>query len=61
MIKLSQVEPKVAELVTLRYFAGMTIVESASILGISPRTVDAWWAYARAWLATELGGERPES
>jgi RNA polymerase sigma factor (TIGR02999 family) len=52
--RLAAVQPKVAQLVTLRYFGGMTIPESAEALGVSPRTADAWWAYARAWLAADL-------
>jgi RNA polymerase sigma factor (TIGR02999 family) len=53
--RLAKREPKVAELVTLRYFGGLTVPEAAASLGVSPRTVDAWWAYARAWLAADLG------
>ena len=52
--RLAAAEPKVADLVTLRYFGGMTISEAAETLGIAPRTADAWWAYARAWLAADL-------
>lgn len=33
---------------------GLTLAECAESLGISPRTADTWWAYGRAWLATEL-------
>jgi DNA-directed RNA polymerase specialized sigma24 family protein len=47
----------VAELVKLRYFAGLTIKEAADLLGVSARTADSWWAYVRAWLLTELQGE----
>jgi RNA polymerase sigma factor (TIGR02999 family) len=59
LTKLATSEPKVAELVTLRYFAGMTIPEAAAQLQISPRTADAWWAYAKAWFqaALQLPGE----
>ena len=52
--RLAAVQPKVARLVTLRYFGGLTIPEAAETLGVSPRTVDSWWAYARAWLAADL-------
>jgi RNA polymerase sigma factor (TIGR02999 family) len=52
--RLAAVEPRVADLVTLRYFGGRTIREAADDLGIAPRTADAWWAYARAWLAADL-------
>jgi RNA polymerase sigma factor (TIGR02999 family) len=52
--KLAETDPQAAELVKLRYFAGLTIPEAAEVLGISPRTADSWWAYARAWLLAEL-------
>lgn len=52
--RLTAAEPKVAELVKLRYFAGLSIPQAAATLGISPRTADAWWAYARAWLMGAL-------
>ena len=46
-----------ADLVKLRYFAGLSIDETAAILGMSPRTADRRWAYARAWLRQEMLGE----
>jgi RNA polymerase sigma factor (TIGR02999 family) len=52
--RLTVAEPQVAELVKLRYFAGLSIPQAAATLGISPRTADAWWAYARAGLLGEL-------
>lgn len=52
---LAEAEPAVAELVTLRYFGGMTVREAADVLGIAPRTADAHWAYARAWLSVAMG------
>jgi hypothetical protein len=55
MDRLAAAEPQVAELVTLRYFAGQSLPQAAT-LGISPRTADRWWAYARAWLLGELQG-----
>lgn len=55
LTRLQQTDAAVAELVSLRCFSGLTIAETADVLGISPRTADAWWAYARAWLKTELG------
>lgn len=51
---LAAVRPDAAELVTLRYFGGLTIRETAEVLGVSPRTADARWAYARAWLLAEI-------
>ena len=52
--RLAAVEPKVAEHVILRYFGGRTLREAAEDLDIAPRTADAWWAYARAWLAADM-------
>jgi RNA polymerase sigma factor (TIGR02999 family) len=43
-----------AELVQLRYFAGLTSEQAAQVLGISPATADRWWTYARAWLRHEI-------
>jgi len=54
LAQLAAAEPQIAELVKLRYFAGMTIPEAAEVLSVAPRTADAWWAYARAWLRSEL-------
>jgi RNA polymerase sigma factor (TIGR02999 family) len=49
--------PQKAELVKLRYFAGLTEQEAAEVLGISRPTAARWWAYARAWLYDRLGRE----
>jgi RNA polymerase sigma factor (TIGR02999 family) len=54
LTRLSETEPQVAELVKLRYFAGLTIPQAAAQLKISPRTADAWWAYAKAWFQAAL-------
>jgi RNA polymerase sigma factor (TIGR02999 family) len=54
LTKLASSEPEVAELVRLRYFAGLTIPEAATVLGIAPRTANDWWSFARAWLLGEL-------
>ena len=56
LTKLAASEPAVAELVKLRYFAGLTIRQAAEVLGVAPRTADSYWAYARAWLLAELQG-----
>jgi RNA polymerase sigma factor (TIGR02999 family) len=53
--RLHAVDPAVAALVRLRYFAGMTIPQAAAALGVAPRTADGFWAYAKAWLLEELG------
>jgi RNA polymerase sigma factor (TIGR02999 family) len=52
--RLSVEQPRLAELVQLRHFSGLTLAQCAEILGVSARTADTWWAYARAWLAVEL-------
>ena len=48
-----------AEVVKLRYFAGLTVPQTAEILSISPRTVDSLWAFARAWLLRKIEGALP--
>jgi RNA polymerase sigma factor (TIGR02999 family) len=53
--KFESVDRQAAQVVKLRIFAGMTIEESAQALGVSTRTADRSWAYARAWLSRELG------
>lgn len=55
LTELSEVDPRAAELVKLRYFAGLTCKEAADALGISPRTADRTWLYARTWLLNRLG------
>jgi RNA polymerase sigma factor (TIGR02999 family) len=55
--RLSGSNPQAAELVKLRYFAGSSNDEAASLLGISPRKANQVWAYARAWLREELGDD----
>jgi RNA polymerase sigma factor (TIGR02999 family) len=52
--KLAAVEPLGAELVKLRFFAGLSNVEAARTLGLAERTAKRAWAYARAWLHEEL-------
>jgi RNA polymerase sigma factor (TIGR02999 family) len=54
LTRLEAAEPQVAELVKLRYFAGLTIPQAAAHLGIAPRTADAWWSYAKAWFQAAL-------
>jgi RNA polymerase sigma factor (TIGR02999 family) len=54
--RLKAVDPQAVELVHLRYFAGLSVADSAEMLGISPRTADRVWAFARAWLHREIAG-----
>jgi len=52
---LERDEPRLAAVVTMRVFAGMSIEESAEALDLSPATVKRDWLYARAWLAEQMG------
>ena len=57
LCQLARDDPQTAELVKLRYFAGLSNKQSAELLGISPRTADFRWAFARAWLFERIAGE----
>ena len=59
--RLAQVAPGKAELVKLRFFAGLTCAEAAQMLGISVATAERYWTYARVWLYCELYGDLPPS
>jgi RNA polymerase sigma factor (TIGR02999 family) len=52
--RLAEEEPTIAQVVKLRYFAGLTIEQAASALNLSIRTANRHWAYARAWLYQQL-------
>ena len=52
---LAEADAQAAELVKLRYFAGLSIPEAAEALNLSPRSADRLWAYARAWLRRAIG------
>jgi DNA-directed RNA polymerase specialized sigma24 family protein len=52
--KLAEQEPAKAELVNLRFFAGLSLAEAAACLGISQATAKRYWAVARAWLFAAL-------
>jgi RNA polymerase sigma factor (TIGR02999 family) len=54
---LAEIEPQTAQLVKLRYFAGLTNKQSAELLGISPRKADSLWAYAKVWLHERITRE----
>lgn len=56
--QLASADPRAAELVKLRYFAGLTGDEAAEVLGVAPRTADLLWAYARGWLYKKLRDRR---
>jgi RNA polymerase sigma factor (TIGR02999 family) len=54
--KLQAKDPRAAELVKLRFFAGLTRHQAAEALGVSVATADNDWAYAKGWLKTEMAG-----
>jgi len=54
LARFSEADPVRAEVVKLRYFAGLTVQETAEALGVSPRTVDNHWRVARTWLHLHL-------
>ena len=56
LTRLAAADPELARMVELRYFTGLTIEETAKVLGVSPRTTKRNWAYARAWLKREMDG-----
>jgi DNA-directed RNA polymerase specialized sigma24 family protein len=56
LTQLAATNPQAAELVKLRYFAGLTVPQAARALGMSPRKADFLWAYARAWLLQKIEG-----
>ena len=60
MERLATLNPRQAQIVEMRFFAGLALKEVAGFLGVSPRTVDGDWSMARAWLRRELHG-RTES
>ena len=55
LTRLKELDPRQTEIVELLYFTGMTQVEVAKALKVSPRTVNREWRLARAWLHDEVG------
>jgi len=53
--RLKLERPRLAQLVTLRFFAGLSIEDAATALGISPATAKRDWSFARAWLLDAMG------
>ena len=60
LTKLAAEEPEKAELVKLRYFAGLSVEEAADALGISRTTASRYWTYARVWLFSELSDDEAD-
>ena len=61
LTKLAKESPARAELVKLRFFAGLTVSEAAEVLGISLATAERYWTYARTWLYAELADVKDSS
>jgi DNA-directed RNA polymerase specialized sigma24 family protein len=61
LIELAAIDKSAADLVHLRYFAGLSIPDAAEVLKISPRTAARLWAYARAWLRQKIEGLGPSA
>jgi RNA polymerase sigma factor (TIGR02999 family) len=57
--QLEAEDPQLAEVVRLRYYTGLSVEETASVLGVSISTLTREWRYARAWLASRLGDASP--
>jgi RNA polymerase sigma factor (TIGR02999 family) len=57
LTRLEVEQPEVAAVVKLRYFAGLTTEQAGETLGLSPRTANRHWAYAKAWLYQQLSGD----
>jgi len=55
--RLTGQDAQSAQVVKLRYFAGLTIPQAAEAMGISPRKADLLWSFARAWLRREMKEE----
>ena len=57
LTQLAATDAAAVELVKLRYFAGLTLAQAAEALGISARTADRTWVYARSWLYDKLNAD----
>jgi RNA polymerase sigma factor (TIGR02999 family) len=60
LTRLAALDPEKARVVELRFFAGLTDAESAAVLGVSTRTIERHWRFAKAWLRKELAGSTGE-
>jgi RNA polymerase sigma factor (TIGR02999 family) len=58
LAELAALDPPKAELVKLRFFGGLSVVEAAGCLGIARATADRYWAFARAWLFEKVAGAK---
>ena len=58
--RLTQIDPRQGKIVELRFFGGLTVEQTADVLGISPKTVKRDWSMAKAWLHGELKNRHNE-
>jgi RNA polymerase sigma factor (TIGR02999 family) len=56
--KLEAIDLEKSRMVELRFFSGLSVAETAEVMGVSPRTIDRQWQTAKAWLYREIAGER---
>ena len=55
LTRLEQLDPEKSRMVELRFFTGLSVEETAEVMGVSPRTIDRQWQTAKAWLYREIG------
>lgn len=55
LTRLEQLDPEKSRMVELRFFSGLSVEETAEVMGVSPRTIDRKWQMAKAWLHREIG------
>ena len=55
LTRLEQIDPEKSRMVELRFFSGLSVEETAEVMGVSPRTIDRQWQTAKAWLHREIG------
>ena len=58
LTQLEAIDPRAAEVVSLRFFSGLSVPEVAAHMGVSARTVESDWTHARAWLKRALAGQQ---
>jgi RNA polymerase sigma factor (TIGR02999 family) len=58
--RLAELDARQARIVELRFYGGLSVEETAGILGVAPRTIDRDWRIARGWLRRQLSGATPE-
>jgi RNA polymerase sigma factor (TIGR02999 family) len=58
LTRLAKIDEQQSRVVELRFFSGLTVEETAEVIGISPATVKRDWSMAKAWLHRELSGDR---